>query len=197
MRYYGKISKCNAKMTNNELNNKFDILWDTVYNFSEKYNIYIRTGHSFFTDEYENTKYNGDDENDENDETDETDETDENDENDDFILGNEAYTKLGNIWEAKDEDKDRDIDGFGAWVVKEVYISREHYDPEFNKCYKKMFYMGINKNGNAHIENKNGKLICESEVNTKYIHEMLLDFITNYLKFFVNPKTYSLTDFIK
>jgi len=104
---------------------------------------------------------------------------------------------LGNIWEAKDEDKDRDIEGFGAWTVNEVYISREHYDPEFNKCYKKMFYMGINKNGNAFIENKNGKLIHEAVVNEKYIHEMLLDFITNYLKFFVKTKTYSLTDFIK
>ena len=36
MRYYGKISKCNAKMTNNELNNKNDILWEVVYNFSKK-----------------------------------------------------------------------------------------------------------------------------------------------------------------
>jgi len=179
---YGKISKCNAKMTNNELNNKSTILYDAVDKFSKKYKIYIRAGHSFFTSEYENTKYNGDD---------------ENDENDDFILGNEAYTKLGNIWEAKDEDKDRDIEGFGAWTVNEVYISREHYDPEFNKCYKKMFYMGINKNGNAFIENKNGKLIHEAEVNEKYIHEMLLDFITNYLKFFMKTKTYSLTDFIK
>lgn len=159
MRYYGKISKYNAKMTNNELNNKNDILWDAINNFSKKYKIYIRAGHSWFTSEYENTKYNGDDEN--------------------------------------DEDKDRDKDGFGAWVVKEVYISREHYDPEFNKCYKKMFYIGINKNGNAFIENKNGKLIHEAEVNEKYIHEMLLDFISNYLNFFVNPKTYSLTDFIK
>lgn len=159
MRYYGKISKYNAKMTNNELNNKNDILWDAINNFSNKYKIYIRAGHSWFISEYENTKYNGDDEN--------------------------------------DEDKYRDIDGFGAWVVKEVYISREHYDPEFNKCYKKMFYIGINKNGNAFIENKNGKLIHEAEVNEKYIHEMLLYFISNSLNFFVNPKTYSLTDFIK
>ena len=98
MRYYGKISECDAKMTNNELNNKSTILNDAVDKFSKKYKIYIRAGHSFFTSEYENTKYNGDDENDE---------TDETDENDDFILGNEAYTKLGNILEAKDEDKDR------------------------------------------------------------------------------------------
>jgi len=171
---YGKISECDAKMTNNELNNKNDILWDAINIFSKKYKIYIRAGHSFFTSEYENTKYNDDD--------------DEN-------AFREA--KDNNIWQAKDEDKDRDIKGFGAWVVNEVYISREHYDPEFNKCYKKMFYIGINKNGNAFIENKNGKLIHEAEVNEKYIHEMLLDFISNYLSFFVNPKTYSLTDFIK
>ena len=49
MRYYGKISKCNAKMTNNELNNKYTILYDAVDKFSKKYSIFACTLHKPYT----------------------------------------------------------------------------------------------------------------------------------------------------
>ena len=37
--------------------------------------------------------------------------------------------------------------------------------------------MGINKNGNAFIENNKSILLCEAEVNEISIHDMLLDFV--------------------
>lgn len=121
-------------MTNDGLNNEFDILYDAINSFSEKYKIDFRLGHSWRT------------------------------------------------FDCQSEDER---------IVKEVYISRE-----FNKCYQKMFYIGINKYGNVFIENKKSKLICKAKVNEISIHNMLLHFISNYLKFFVNQKTYSLIDFI-
>jgi hypothetical protein len=58
--------------------------------------------------------------------------------------------------------------------------------------------MGINKNGNCFIENKKGKLIHESDVTEINIHDILFDFIVNYLQFFIyRPKPFFLADFIK
>ena len=208
MRYYGKISKYNAKMTNNELNNKNDILWDTISNFHKKYKIYIRRGHSWFKDEYKDTKYYNVDEGNDDEYINNVDNSDVNnvdnsDVNDDdnqydneagdenfdckkfdieylmrerkYLMRERKYLMRELIFNAK--DKDRDVDGFGAWVVKEVYISREPHDTEFNECYEKMSYMGINKNGNAFIENNKSILLCEAEVNEISIHDMLLDFV--------------------
>jgi len=211
---YGKISECDAKMTNNELNNKNDILWDAVNNFHKKYKIHIRRGHSWFKDEYKDTKYYNVDEGRNDDEyindvnnvdNSDVNNVDNQDVNDDdnqydneagdenfdcekfdteylmqerkYLMREKKYLMREIIFNSKDEDKDRDIDGFGAWVVKEVYISREPQDTEFNECYEKMNYMGINKNGNAFIENNKSILLCEAEVNEISIHDMLLDFV--------------------